>query len=73
MGDSGFIITDPPEQCAGEFTMFVLAGLGVGSGRYIGDGGKYGGGAAGHGWVGVLTQCTEGVTHAGVIILTLTG
>ena len=32
---SGFMITDPPEQCAGEFTMLVLAGLGVESGWYI--------------------------------------
>ena len=30
--------------------MFVLAGLGVGSGWYMGDGGKYGGGAAGSRW-----------------------
>ena len=37
LGHSGFIITDPPEQGAGEFTMFALAGLGVGSGQYIGD------------------------------------
>ena len=63
LGQSGFIITDPPEQCAEEFTMFALTGLGVGSGWYIGDGGEYGGGAAG----------PEGITHAGVIILTLTG
>ena len=53
--------------------MFVLAGLGVGSGWYIGDGGEYSGGAADLGRVGVLTRCTEGITHAGVIILTLTG
>ena len=37
--------------------MFVLAGLGVGSVWYIGIGGEYGGGAAGPGGVGVLTQC----------------
>ena len=55
LGCSGFITTDPPEQCAGEFTMFVLAGLGVGSGWYIGVGGEYGGGATGPGRVGVLT------------------
>ena len=53
LGRSGFIITDPPEQCAGEFTMFVLAGLGLGSGWYIGNGGEYSGGAAGPGGVGV--------------------
>ena len=53
--------------------MFALAGLGVGSGQYIGDGGEYGGGAAGLGGVGVLTRHTEGNTHTGVIILTLTG
>ena len=35
--------------------MFVLAGLGMGSGQYIGDGGEYGGGAAGPGGVGVQT------------------
>ena len=73
LGHSGFIITDPPEQCAGEFTMLVLAGLGVGSGWYIGVGGEYGGGATGPGRVGVLTQHTIGVAHAGVIILTFTG
>ena len=38
--------------------MFVLAGLGVGSGWYIGDGAEYGGGAAGLGEVGVLTHLT---------------
>ena len=37
--------------------MLVLTGLGVGSGRYIGDGGIYGGRATGPGGVGVLTQC----------------
>ena len=52
--------------------MFALAGLGVGSGWCIGDGGKYGGGAAGPGGVGVLTRHAVGVKHAGVIILTLT-
>ena len=53
--------------------MLVLAGLGVGSGWYIGVGGKYGGRATGPGGVGVLTWHTIGVAHAGVIILTFTG
>ena len=38
LGRGGFIITDPPEQCPGEFTTLMLEGLGVGSGRYIGVG-----------------------------------
>ena len=49
------MLTDPPEHCA-EFTMLVLGRLGVGSGWYIGEGGEYGGGAAGLGGVGVLTH-----------------
>ena len=53
--------------------MLVLGGLGVGSGWYIGDGGEYGGGAAGPGRVGVLTHHTKGVVHAGVTMLTFTG
>ena len=53
--------------------MFIPAGLGVGSGRYIGDGGMYGGGATGPGGVGVLTRRIKGVVHAGVTILTFTG
>ena len=53
--------------------MLVLAGLGVGSGWYIGVGGEYGDGATGPGWVGVLTWRTIGVAHAGVIMLTFTG
>ena len=73
LGHSGFIITEPPEQCPGEFTMLVLTGLGVGSGWYIGVGGEYGGRATGPGGVGVLTQHTIGVVHAGVIMLTFTG
>ena len=40
LGHCGFIITDPPEQCPGEFTTLVLTGLGVGSGQYIGVGGE---------------------------------
>ena len=40
LGGSGLITTDPPEQCAGELTMFVLAGLEEGSGQYIGVGGE---------------------------------
>ena len=66
------MLTDPPEHCA-EFTMLVPGGLGVGSGWYIGEGGEYGGGAAGLGRVGVLTHCTNGVVHAGVTTLTFTG
>ena len=57
----------------GEFAVLVLVGLGVGSGRYMGDGGEYGGGAAGLGGVGVLIGLTKGVAHAGVTILTFTG
>ena len=53
--------------------MLVLAGLGVGSGWYIGVGDVYGGGATGPGGVGVLTQHIKGVVHAGVIILMFTG
>ena len=71
LGRGGFIITDPPEQCPGEFTTFTLAGLGVGSGRYIGDGGEYGGRATGPGEAGVLTRLI-GVIPPGAII-TFTG
>ena len=53
--------------------MLALGGLGVGSGRYIGEGGEYGGGAAGLGGVGVLIRLTNGVVYAGVIMLTFTG
>ena len=53
--------------------MLVLGGLGVGSGWYIGEGGEYGGGAAGLGGVGVLTRRTNGMVHAGVTMLTFTG
>ena len=53
--------------------MLALGGLGVGSGQYIGEGGEYGGGAAGLGGVGVLIRLTNGVVHAGVIMLTFTG
>ena len=53
--------------------MLVLGGLGVGSGQYIGDGGEYGGRAAGPGGVGVLTCHTKGVVHAGFTMLTFTG
>ena len=73
LGHFGLILIDPPEQCAGEFTMLALGGLGVGSGRYIGDGGEYGGGATGPGRVGVLTRRTKGVVHAGITMLTFTG
>ena len=53
--------------------MLVLGGLGVRSGWYIGEGGEYGGGAAGLGGVGVLTHHTNGVVHAGITMLMLTG
>ena len=53
--------------------MLALGGLGAGSGWYIGDGGEYGGGAAGRGGVGVLTRLTNGVVHAGVTMFTFTG
>ena len=53
--------------------MLALGGLGVGSGWYIGDGGEYGGGAAGLGGVGVLTRLTNGVVYAGVTMFTFTG
>ena len=68
---AGFIITDPPEQCPGEFITLTLAGLGVGSGRYIGEGGEYGGRGTGPGKAGVLTRLI-GVIPLGAII-TLTG
>ena len=71
LGCGGFIITDPPEQCPGEFTTLTLAGLGVESGRYIGEGGEYGGRATGPGEAGVLTHLI-GVIPLGAII-TLTG
>ena len=76
------MVTDPPEQCAAdvtillvgvEFAVLAFAGLGVGSGRYMGDGGEYGGGTAGLGGVGVLIRLTNGVAHAGVTIFTFTG
>ena len=53
--------------------MLALGGLGVGSRQYIGEGGEYGGGAAGLGGVGILTCLTNGVVHAGVTMLTFTG
>ena len=71
LGRGGFIITDPPEQCPGEFTTLTLAGLGVGSGWYIREGGEYGGGATGPGKAGVLTHLI-GVIPLGAII-TFTG
>ena len=71
LGHGRLIITDPPEQCPGEFTTFTLAGLGVGSGRYSGDGGEYGGGATGPGEAGMLTH-RIGVIPPGAII-TFTG
>ena len=52
----------------GEFAILGLVGLGVGSGWYIGEGGEYGGRAAGLGGVGVLTRLTNGVVYAGVTI-----
>ena len=71
LGHGGFIITDPPEQCPGEFTTLMLAGLGVGSGRYIGEGSEYGGRATGPGEAGVLTHLI-GVILLGAIT-TFTG
>ena len=53
--------------------MFALGGLGVRSGQYIGEGGEYGGGAAGLGGIGVLTHHAKGVVYAGVTMLMFTG
>ena len=43
-GQPVFTFTDPPGQFPGEFSpgvgVFALAGLGVGSGWYIGEGGE---------------------------------